>query len=461
MKLIERMNSQWAIVQDRIEQLANVVRNHIDGPKLTEDEIKERISVSYDWRQGKITAHDYEINGDTGIIYIDGVILQRPSLVERYIFEAIGTEDLMNAMNVLLADESVKRIIMFVSSPGGTVPGVMELSDFIFAARQKKEIIAFTDSMMCSAAYWIGSAAEKIYVSSETVAVGSIGVYCTHFDFSKMLENFGVKATHIFAGKYKTAGSSYQPLDDVSKEYIQKGVDRTYSLFVGAVARNRKTTTESVIVNMADGRVFNGSDAVTAGLVDGVATFDTLMGGISPLIPMDNEEPGDGEIDPKNEEEESAMSFTKEQLIKENKPLYDQIFSEGAASVVSADALENAKKEGANAQLTRIKGVKEAALPGYDKEIEAMMFDGSTTAEQAALKLVTLENASRKERLDAGSEVLPSGGERQSESHAGVQNLSVDDQAKAEWEKDKNLHSEFRNYDEYLAYFKHTKKDGK
>lgn len=468
MKLIDRMSSIWAIQPDRLDQLAEVVRNHLSGPKVDIDkETFEKMSaVYYDASQGKLVSRDYEVKDGVGIIYIDGIILQRPTLFERYIFDAIGTEDIQNAMTAMLNDTSVKKIVMFINSPGGTVPGVEELSSFICNARGIKPIIAFTDYMMASAAYWIGSAADQIFISCETTNVGSIGVYCTHYDWSKYMEQIGVKATEIYAGKFKTAGSPNKPLDDDSKNYIQASVDHTYSVFVSAVARNRGTTPEAVLVNMADGRVFDGSNAIKAGLVDGVATFASILGGNTPDIPAENDTPGDGGSNPENnnDEEENAAMMTKDQLLKENPDLYKQIkakgIDEGKKAAVSDEALAQAKEAGKTEELARVAGVKEALLPGYEKEIDAMVLDGKTTPAEAAQKIINMERGLRTDHINLENDPLPAGGESAGKSAPGAAGSTIEEKAKANWNKDEKIRSDFAEFEDYLAVFKREQDRG-
>jgi signal peptide peptidase SppA len=131
--------------------------------------------------------------------------------------------------------------------------------------------------MMASAAYWIGSAADQVYIGADTAAVGSIGVVASHTDYSRREEMLGIKTTEIYAGKYKRIASEHQPLSADGREYMQETVDYLYSVFVGEVAKQRGSDPETVHQNMADGRIFTGQQAVSAGLVDGVSTLDQLI----------------------------------------------------------------------------------------------------------------------------------------------------------------------------------------
>ena len=169
-------------------------------------------------------------------------------------------------------------VILAIDSPGGEVDGVQALANDVFAARAgSKPIVAVADGVMASGAYWIGSAAEKLYITGDTTAVGSIGVIAKHTDLSKAQEMRGVKVTDITAGKYKAVASPNAPLSQEGRQSIQEIVDHIYSVFVDDVARNRAASSTAVLERMADGRLFLGKNAVQAGLVDGIATLEQVI----------------------------------------------------------------------------------------------------------------------------------------------------------------------------------------
>jgi ClpP class serine protease len=61
-------------------------------------------------------------------------------------------------------------------------------------------VVALADGLMASAAYWIGSAAERIYITDDITHVGSIGVVTSHTDISGAEAKAGRKTTEIYAG---------------------------------------------------------------------------------------------------------------------------------------------------------------------------------------------------------------------------------------------------------------------
>lgn len=180
---------------------------------------------------------------------------------------------LMEAVN----NPEVKEILLDVDSPGGSTRGLSELASLISSINANvKPITAVTDGNMASAAYWLGSAAGKVY-ASQLAVVGSIGVVAIHKEISKALEQSGVKATVIRSGKYKMLGNSVEPLSEDALREIQRQVDISEGVFVRAVAAARGRTEDYTREHMGQGREFMGEEAAHLGLTDGMKTFDSAM----------------------------------------------------------------------------------------------------------------------------------------------------------------------------------------
>jgi signal peptide peptidase SppA len=211
-------------------------------------------------------------------------------------------------------------VLLYVDSPGGTVDGTQALADLIFNARGKKPIVAIADGMAASAAYWIGSAADKFFISGDTTLTGSIGVVAQHTDISTAEEKRGIKVTEITAGKYKRIASEHAPLTDEGRASIQERVDHLYSVFVDNVARNRGVSSDLVASDMADGKLFVGKQAIKAGLVDGVSTPEAAIASLAAkydskrigavALAAKNHIEGGPHMDPK--EKENVVALTPE-----------------------------------------------------------------------------------------------------------------------------------------------------
>ena len=164
-------------------------------------------------------------------------------------------------------DPQVRAIVLDVNSPGGTAAGAFPASDAIFALRQQtsKPITAYTDGLMCSGAYAIGSAADQV-VGGRDAEIGSVGVVRMHADVSGLLDNMGIDISFIHAGAHKVDGNPFQPLPDDVRTRFQGEVDKTHDLFTSTVARNRAIGQDEVVATEA--LTYDAEDAVSVRFCD-------------------------------------------------------------------------------------------------------------------------------------------------------------------------------------------------
>ena len=205
----------------------------------------------------------YILEDGTGVIPVAGVIGKGLSPLEKMMGSA-DVDAIMSAIDQMTANPVVKRIAFHVSSPGGTVTGVEELANKIRGL--KMPTMAYTDSEMASAAYWIASAADRV-VAAPSATVGSIGVYMAIPDFSKAAEMQGLKMVVIKSGKYKGAGIEGTSLTADQVDNLQASVDAIHADFKAAVQMKRKMVQSATM----EGQTFSGKQAAGVGLVTGLA----------------------------------------------------------------------------------------------------------------------------------------------------------------------------------------------
>lgn len=213
--------------------------------------------------------------GSIAVVRVFGSIVQRASQLGPC-EGGTGTEDIGAALNAALSDETVSQILMQFDTPGGSVFGVSELGDMIRSARAQKPIIGIADSMAASAGYWLLSQCSEAYCTPGGM-VGSIGVYGAHQDISKAMDEAGFKITLVSAGKFKTEGNPYEPLDENARAEMQKSIDGYYGMFTSAVAKGRGVPVDQVRSGMGEGRCLSANDALKASMIDGVMTFGDVV----------------------------------------------------------------------------------------------------------------------------------------------------------------------------------------
>lgn len=172
-------------------------------------------------------------------------------------------------------DESVEAILLHIDSPGGHHFGTDELASEVRASR--KPVVSYIEDTGASAAYWTAAAAGqgRVY-ANRTAEVGSIGTFAVLKDESRAVENEGVTVHVVSTGPLKGAGVPGTPITEGLLAEVREAVNRAFSFFADSVKSDRRMTDEQFAA-VSDGRMFGASDAVTRGLIDGIATLDQVI----------------------------------------------------------------------------------------------------------------------------------------------------------------------------------------
>lgn len=210
-------------------------------------------------------------NGGVMVIPLHGHIVHRGDAFSDLFGETV-IDEWVDRVESAVNDDAVAGIVLDIDSPGGEVEGVPEAAARLYAMRGKKPIVAVANTTAASAAYWIGTAADKLFVSPSG-AVGSVGVVSVHVDESRRLEEDGLTVTVFSAGKFKAEFSPFAPLTEEAKGHETAVIADIYGDFVASVARHRGTSAADVRANYGEGRVVQAGPAVKSGMADGVRTL--------------------------------------------------------------------------------------------------------------------------------------------------------------------------------------------
>lgn len=387
--LLDLLNAPWAIEPAKLLEMQAIYATHLRGEKIDIEAIEARLGRPLANEQQAYTVQA----GGVAVLPVEGVIAPKANLFIR-ISGGASAQMMTRQVESALADSRVRALVLQVDSPGGSVLGTPELAQAIHEMAAIKPIVTVSDGTMASAAYWIGSAANAVYISGPTVNVGSIGVVATH-DYSPRRD--GGQTVEITAGRYKRVASDARPLDAEGQAYLQEKVDYLYQVFVDAVARNRGTDAATVLERMADGRVFIGQQAIDAGLVDGVSTVDALVEqlatdpgrfarrtriAVGPTRALDSAAGVAAAAQPQPDPQDPSMPITLEQLQADAPQLLQDIRSEGAVQ-----------------ERARIQAVLAQSLPGHEALVQQLAFDGQTSGDQAAAAVLCAERQHRERQV--------------------------------------------------------------
>jgi protease-4 len=153
-----------------------------------------------------------------------------------------GTIQVDGDIDAQIVNESIRNaykspnsvgVILRINSPGGSPVQSALIYDEIVRLRQEnpnKLLVAVVEDIAASGAYYIASAAEKIYVNKSSI-VGSIGVLLNGFGFPDLIKKYGIERRLLTAGENKAMLDPFSELNPKHKEATQKNVERNSRQF--------------------------------------------------------------------------------------------------------------------------------------------------------------------------------------------------------------------------------------
>ena len=217
----------------------------------------------------------YQNIGGTAIIPVVGMLTPAPTGWGWLLGSETTHTRLRAALAAALGASDVQRIVLAWSSPGGPTAGLQGLADDVRAADARKPVYSFTESLMASAAYFVGCQARRVIVSPEGL-MGSIGTLWMMYDDSEQFKQLGVQAYTIRSAPLKGIGQPGTKFTKEQQAELQQLVNNLGAVFKSAVMRGRGLTAQRV-EDLADGGMLVGAAAVAAGLADRVATLAQLL----------------------------------------------------------------------------------------------------------------------------------------------------------------------------------------
>lgn len=255
----------------------------IDALKYKDEVLDELKSLSGKDKKetlSTITINDYATNQKSGnsdsknkiaVIYANGDITGGEGNDE-----SIGSERISRAIRKARMDENIKAIVLRVNSGGGSALASDVIWREIVLSKKVKPVIASFGDVAASGGYYIGCAADSIFVQPNTIT-GSIGVFGIIPNFQNLMTNkLGITFDGVKTGQYADIMSVNRPLTAGERLIIQTDVNHVYDSFITRVADGRKKT-KAYIDSIGGGHVWVGTDAVKIGLADRLGNFNDAI----------------------------------------------------------------------------------------------------------------------------------------------------------------------------------------
>ncbi|MCD4656755.1 MAG: signal peptide peptidase SppA [Planctomycetes bacterium] len=224
---------------------------------------------------------DANTKNKIAVISVDGIILEGGGSNLLGFEIPSSYELLINGLYQAEVDKNVKAVIIAINSPGGgmTASDVLykHIMDFKANTNNSKPVIAVLKDVAASGGYYIASAADYI-IAYPTSITGSIGVIMQGYNFSGLMEKFGVEDATVTSVPDKDRGSPSRTRNPYDKEFFEIMLRKMHKRFVDKVFAGRKnslntqnkTLNRDEVVKWADGNIVLAEDALTLKMIDSI-----------------------------------------------------------------------------------------------------------------------------------------------------------------------------------------------
>lgn len=211
------------------------------------------------------------------VLYAEGPTMNESGIRARKLSDAVR-----NARN----DRNVKAVVLRADSPGGDALAADLVAEELRKTAEVKPVIVSMGSVAASGGYWISMYADTIVAAPNTIT-GSIGVIggwlwndgiAEHLHLTTDKVSRGASADLLIGPTLPLIGLGLpdRPLTVQEREGVIKMINNLYDDFIVKVAAGRDLENYEVR-NLAEGRVWSGTDAQKNGLVDELGNLYTAI----------------------------------------------------------------------------------------------------------------------------------------------------------------------------------------
>lgn len=188
----------------------------------------------------------------------------------------IGSDRIAGAIRNARLDDNVKAVVLRVNSPGGSALASDVIWREVVLTKKVKPVVVSMGGLAASGGYYISIGADSIFAEPNTIT-GSIGVFGLIPNLSPFMKNkLGLTFDRVTTGKYADLGTTTRAMTADEEAIIQRMVNKIYADFTQKVADHRQLSLDSVL-ELAQGRVYTGNQALALGLVDRIGHLDDAI----------------------------------------------------------------------------------------------------------------------------------------------------------------------------------------
>lgn len=175
-----------------------------------------------------------------------------------------------------VANPKIIGIVLWINGPGGMIAHL----DIAAKAVEEcpKPIATYVANTMASAHFWIGTAAQRIFIASPMCMVGSVGIMTQYFDTTGYLKSLGIDVRDIYPDSADLKNYTQRQIHDKNNdEPLKEELTKAHMIFCQEVARHLGVEYDPKL-ELFRGKLFSGDEALELGYVDQIGTLqDAVM----------------------------------------------------------------------------------------------------------------------------------------------------------------------------------------
>lgn len=202
-----------------------------------------------------------------GLLEITGPLIKGYDDFTAWVYGCASIDRIDRALGELSRRSDLRALVVVINSPGGMSTGMPELVAKLAAFTTRMPVVTHTSDMAASNGMRL-AVAGTLFLPTASAVVGCIGTYIALYNYTKMLEEYGIKLELYRSGKYKGIGLQGKDTNEEEAAFIQGEVDRSNGVFTDFVRSRRP----QVAPESMEGQWFDGLRAEEYGLADGIVT---------------------------------------------------------------------------------------------------------------------------------------------------------------------------------------------
>jgi len=201
-----------------------------------------------------------------------------------------GDRTVVQAARRIAGDRRAAACVVLIDSPGGSATASEAMFQALAALDRKKPVVGVMGAVAGSGGYYAAAACREVFAQPGTLT-GSIGVLWIKLVMGDLFTRMGVRREHLTRGAHVDLHDTARRYTPEERALVERGIARVDAVFRARVGAGRKMTEEAV-GGVAGGRLFDGTGALAAGLVDTLgglaeaADRARTLGGLPPDAPL-------------------------------------------------------------------------------------------------------------------------------------------------------------------------------